>query len=1173
MKNYFNSPPLSLFLKNKTACAWQIFLACLFWVFSTVGHVVLAQCNPKVDFNFTVTGCSVQFVLIDAVSPPSPVNWDFGDMTTGTGNPVTHTYSMNGTYTVTASHTVGGITYSCTKQVQVTGCNMECCEEDFTASVTRDCGALLLSLSAECSAGAHEWAVTTVPAGECFTLVNFNSSMPSQNVQLTNLNTCIVTDLLITHTVTCPGGGSLLVSTQTIAVPGDGIYIGRRNATTNLQAYNCVLPGAGYNGACPVYVSGIVGIDKSFTFDGTDIHMDPGMTGFDVLNTHTLKFERDAYVHGAADCNCLWRGIYVQAGGELRFDGPLSFSAMVEDALYAVRMYYGSSLYLKDALFSKNFVCVRATDSKFLMTGYENNEFDGLGPLKGICGLSGLNDLSIIPLASGTSSISYSTGMGYAGWFISGLPAINFTSLSYAGQNIFRNMAKGIEVYDTDFSLDANSVFLNIEAGGSYLAEGTAGIRFGDTGANGNNTFRFAGNGVGSSAPTADFDVCNVGIALRSEVNGTFMDIGDAQMINAQVGIWLDAASGAFWGNDNISPGNLFSGVHDNLIEVEPVNLISGYETAGIFFRDWDASLSDLRLTRNHITLEYESPNGSSGIRALGAIGNVVSGTQLEIDRNTIVVNQGRKGIFLDGYGQASVHDHNASQGGAGIFMNWNVAGATTAGIHVNAPASAANLISCNEVTSTASGVLNLAVSASPDNNILRNYLIGPSVGAAFLVNCGTATQFRCNTMDNNIGNGLRYTAFAQTGPQGIPFTASHGNLWVGSFTPGESAYADGSVTFINSLYYVRSVVNENPLPNVNPLSGWFAANVPNGNEPDCFLDCPTEDPRRFLARSLSSLDSLIAQGTDQYDSYAELLGWWNDRYLYEKLFYNPGLSAGNTIMQVYVNEQNGTAMADLVQMTGRIDSLYRLSDVQQDALEANGQVAAGLLAELAAVDALIQTEASADLLAQRETLLNELENIHAANSLIQAALDQQRQEGIAPLFAHLDAIEPDNNFEAIEKEVLQILVKTVVARTAPEAVDLNRLQDIGSLCVLEGGPAIYLAQSLYSGFTGRSLTETVCWDVAERGGSLLRIAPPQNEVVIYPNPAGDYLHVQLAQENSQAKSDLTIADHLGRQVLQTTLHPGYNQIALHGLPPGSYQIKVVQGSASVFVKVLSIHR
>ena len=261
-----------------------------------------AQCD-KLPFAYTINGCTVTFFSTDP-TPLSPIYWDFGDGTTGSGDPVTHVYLSNGTFSVTASYTGFSGTYTCTQTFTLTGCNMTCCSAAFSGQVTRDCGALFLSLTSECSNGTHSWSVATVPAGECFTLVGFNSAMASQTVQLTNINTCTVTRLSITHTVDCAGGPYTV--TQSVDINEDAIFIGRKNATTNLQDYNCVLPGASYSGACPAYVSGIVNTDKNFTFSGTDIHMDPGETGFDVPTGKTLELTQNAYVHGVSGnaCNC-----------------------------------------------------------------------------------------------------------------------------------------------------------------------------------------------------------------------------------------------------------------------------------------------------------------------------------------------------------------------------------------------------------------------------------------------------------------------------------------------------------------------------------------------------------------------------------------------------------------------------------------------------------------------------------------------------------------------------------------------------------------------------------------------------------------------------------------------------------------------------------------------------
>lgn len=146
-----------------------------------------AQCD-KLPFAYTINGCTVTFYSTDTTPPiPSPLYLDFGDGTTGSGDPVTHVYLSNGTYSVTASYTGFSGTYTCTQTFTLTGCNMTCCSAAFSGQVTRDCGVLFLSLTSECSNGTHSWSVATVPAGECFTLVGFNSAMASQTVQLTNM--------------------------------------------------------------------------------------------------------------------------------------------------------------------------------------------------------------------------------------------------------------------------------------------------------------------------------------------------------------------------------------------------------------------------------------------------------------------------------------------------------------------------------------------------------------------------------------------------------------------------------------------------------------------------------------------------------------------------------------------------------------------------------------------------------------------------------------------------------------------------------------------------------------------------------------------------------------------------------------------------------------------------
>ena len=73
----------------------------------TTGEVTTTTLAPAVTV--VAEGLDVQFA---AAGLGADCAWDFGDGTTGTGNPVDHVYSADGTYDVTATCGVLGIVVS-----------------------------------------------------------------------------------------------------------------------------------------------------------------------------------------------------------------------------------------------------------------------------------------------------------------------------------------------------------------------------------------------------------------------------------------------------------------------------------------------------------------------------------------------------------------------------------------------------------------------------------------------------------------------------------------------------------------------------------------------------------------------------------------------------------------------------------------------------------------------------------------------------------------------------------------------------------------------------------------------------------------------------------------------------------------------------------------------------
>ena len=202
----------------------------------TCTKYILLKCNEECEerlFTYVVNGCTVTFY-----SSLSGGTWHFGDGGSSSQTNPTYTYTNGGDYVVTYTDINGNI---CRKTIRV-ACDPTppCCTAAFTAEIKRNCSELNLSLSAECTSnGTHSWTILPISPNTCMSLENFFQGMPIQGmIQVTNINTCEVSALVITHNFTC-SNGTVLSQTQTIPITDPGIYIGiyQRNDSENRQ-YN-----------------------------------------------------------------------------------------------------------------------------------------------------------------------------------------------------------------------------------------------------------------------------------------------------------------------------------------------------------------------------------------------------------------------------------------------------------------------------------------------------------------------------------------------------------------------------------------------------------------------------------------------------------------------------------------------------------------------------------------------------------------------------------------------------------------------------------------------------------------------------------------------------------------------------------------------------------------------
>lgn len=81
-------------------------------------------------------------------------------------------------------------------------------------------------------------------------------------------------------------------------------------------------------------------------------------------------------------------------------------------------------------------------------------------------------------------------------------------------------------------------------------------------------------------------------------------------------------------------------------------------------------------------------------------------------------------------------------------------------------------------------------------------------------------------------------------------------------------------------------------------------------------------------------------------------------------------------------------------------------------------------------------------------------------------------------------------------------------------------------------------------------------------------------DILIYPNPASDYLWVRLPiVVTVEDQYTLILENSLGQTILQTPLGSSKNLVPLTRITTGVYKAKVIRGSVAESVQLISIYR
>lgn len=1111
-------------------------------------------------FHYDISGCSISINY--APAGPNPTVWDFGDGTPPVINPATlpsHTYTTSGTFIVSVSFN-GKL---CSLPVTIDCGENPCCNAEFTANAYRDCAILRLSLDPICAIGTHHWDVNPVPAVQCgFQLINFQPTAGSQNFQITNINTNIVTAIQITHTITCTNG-QLLTQITTIPTPPDGIYIGLSDSLSGLSDWNCVLPGNEFTGPTPVvYITGQVGINKTFKFINADIQFDQGNSGLNMNNQLDFVLN-NCFLHNASDCNCLWRGLKVGSKGWL----TITNDSEIEDALYGIWISQPTAPLVKidDTEFNKDFIGIRIDGNSglFAFNTFNKNSFNGVGTLKNICTLSSyLDAVKTTPapnIGALLPSVAYSTGQGFAGIYLNKI-RLNLLTLADGMKNAFSGLAYGIIAHDSKLKIVGNSRFSNI-AGTSYPPSQTAGIALFD--ASGISNLICTGSLPNSSI--ADFSNCTLGIYVRSQQGMLPTDIGitNTWIRNSRTGIYLDAryGNGAFRGTSSTAN---FSGISSNMITttIQGIDLPA---VAGINLTDWGTTQSNVEIYENTVTCANSvgAQPFASGISAFGAypFNDIPALTEVDIHNNTVdVVSPGEIGINFSAMPNGTIRNNTGVTLGSGT--DW-VSGIKTLG------GRRANVL-CNTVTRSTGGLYTGSLyefNSDLDGDYIGNHATGLGAGIRFEGDC-TGANFRCNEMrDNQVG--LFYTGSANgaipaiTGPQGTA-SVTAGNLWTSTVTPLILPYFvnGGAVNqglFLASRYFFRTnALNETPLRFISPSSGWFLPADATATI-DCVIPCPA--PPQFMKPGVvNSLDNTIASSQMDFSGYpySDEQVWRSEFSLYRKLLDHPELLQSSSLMQLFYTAKSGGNIGALWQAQIAIRTALTPPASTVAAVANSSAILEVISQQIAGTDAAIANTNNVGQLIVLQNQRAQQDSLLQIQQVIYAALSDQWllscNTAIPSLLNQINAITPENNSATSLKLLLAVYLQVFIQGQSMSTEQSTLLQDIAEYCLAQHGPAVLTARMLCQ---KKGLNPEDCFGGEERS-SKNNFSPNISVIgaVIYPNPNNGDFMLKLPTYFNGKDVAVSVINTLGVTVFNLSSN-GKTEINLHlpSLPNGFYRV------------------
>ncbi len=386
----------------------------------------------------------------------------------------------------------------------------------------------------------------------------------------------------------------------------------------------------------------------------------------------------------------------------------------------------------------------------------------------------------------------------------------------------------------------------------------------------------------------------------------------------------------------------------------------------------------------------------------------------------------------------------------------------------------------------------------------------------------------------------------------------------LGAIFTGDFSLIPNSSFEVETLGVPLSPEEDDIDPHPNTGIVWFE--LEPGTSPTCVTLCPPSDDDDDGGEGFGTIDSLdIRIATAQLTTttaYDPTAIWMFERYLYSKLELFPNLMQSYPEMASFHSTKQNETVGRFHSVLAGIRNLQNEPEPEIGQYESNNDTVNVRLWELIEIDSSLVYASSSDsvtLLAQRNTILTEIQTLKTENDSLWNLIESHRQTLIQQLIAQNNTIPVSEIYETNEKTVNDIYLNTIAQFNQNfTAQQLTDLANISGQCAYLGGGAVLRARAMYQLTVDTTFNDEVLCQLPPPITNLDDLEKSNSSFEVFPNPASDEIQIRF-KDKSYHPVEARITNLNGQTLAVHTLNSSSETytISTKSLLKGAYFLRI----------------